>query len=425
MPLAASLTASVWSIRERWVDPQLKELRLSGKLQSPTAIRIPMLKYYESLAAHPTSSSSLCRWCTAFACAALLAGCSDSPTDAMTDSLTSGGAAGDTAAAGAMNVGGNPGGAPGGDSSAGANPGGAPMGGGADVGGMPDLGTGGETAGAGGELSEGGAAGEQAEGGAAGEGGDNPPTMSQGCGAMTWPDSDRYTIESSGMQREYVLDIPDGYDPNQPYRLFLTWHWRGGNANDVVNGAGNASRGAYYGLKERSEGTAIFVSPEGLVDNGVTGWANPGGRDIQFLKDMLDQLNSELCIDQDRIFSTGFSYGGMMSLSVGCSMGGVVRAIAPMAGAIFSGCEGGDLPVAFWGSHAPGDSVVDIDLGRAGRDEFLSRNGCGQESTPVENGCESYEGCETGYPVVWCEFSGDHFTPDYAPDATWEFFSQF
>jgi poly(3-hydroxybutyrate) depolymerase len=250
--------------------------------------------------------------------------------------------------------------------------------------------------------------------------------LSPGCGADTWPTNDRYTIESSAMMREYVLDVPTDYDPNRAYRLVFGWHWRGGNADNVVNGSGEAARGAYYGLKSRSNGSAIFVSPEGLVDNGVSGWANPQGRDIEFLRDMLDRLNAELCIDQERIFSTGFSYGGMMSFAVGCAMGGVVRAIAPMAGALISGCEDGSAPVAFWGSHAPGDSVVGIDQGRQGRDEFLQRNGCDTQTQPAEpDGCVAYQGCASGYPVTWCEFSGDHYTPDFAPDATWDFFSQF
>lgn len=307
--------------------------------------------------------------------------------------------------------------------------GGASEGGAAGSGGAGGEDNVGGSAGTGGATGTGGAGGTMGASGAptAGAGGDDSgPSQSAGCGADNRPENGRHTVQSSGMAREYVLDVPTDYDPNNPYPLYFTWHWRGGNANDVVNGAGEASRGPYYGLKQRSNGSAIFVSPEGLVDSGVTGWANPQGRDIQFLRDMLDQINGELCIDQQRIFSTGFSYGGMMSHAVGCAMGDVFRAIAPMAGAQFSGCENGDAPVAFWGSHAPGDSVVGIDQGRQGKDEFVQRNGCSNTTTPVQpNGCVSYEGCQEGYPVIWCEFSGDHFTPDFAPDATWEFFSQF
>jgi poly(3-hydroxybutyrate) depolymerase len=36
---------------------------------------------------------------------------------------------------------------------------------------------------------------------------------------------------------------------------------------------------------------------------------------------MLERFEGELCIDQSRMFSTGWSYGGMMSLAVGCARG--------------------------------------------------------------------------------------------------------
>lgn len=272
----------------------------------------------------------------------------------------------------------------------------------------------------------GGAGGGAAGAAQAGQGGGGGAAASAGCAKQQWPASKRYTIQSGGKARDYVLDVPDDYDSKKPYRLVFGWHWRGGNADNVVKGSGNASRGPYYGLKALASKSAIFVAPEGLVDDGVTGWANPNGRDITFLSDLLTQLKGELCIDQDRIFSTGFSYGGMMSIAVGCAMGNVFRAVAPMAGAAFSGCADGTAPVAFLGTHAPGDGVVGIDEGRSARDTFLSRNGCGSQTHAVEpSQCLTYEGCKAGYPVTWCEFSGDHFTPDFAPQTVWSFFSQF
>jgi hypothetical protein len=98
-----------------------------------------------------------------------------------------------------------------------------------------------------------------------------------------------------------------------------------------------------------------------------------------------------------------------------------------MAGSLWSGCEDGSAPVAFWGSHAdPLDSVVAPSAGRDARDVFLERNGCSDQTTPTDpSPCVTYQGCQAGYPVTWCEFPGDHFTPDFAPEAVWSFFAQF
>jgi hypothetical protein len=46
---------------------------------------------------------------------------------------------------------------------------------------------------------------------------------------------------------------------------------------------------------------------------------------------MLDKINGGLCIDQQRIFSTGFSFGGMMSHTLPFEFD-VFRAVAPCSG---------------------------------------------------------------------------------------------
>jgi poly(3-hydroxybutyrate) depolymerase len=267
-------------------------------------------------------------------------------------------------------------------------------------------------------MSGGGAGpGGSAGGGAGGSGGAAP---AMGCGASPLA-SGRASIDVSGTMREYVLKLPDGYDPSEPYKLIFAWHWRGGQANDVVSGG--IIGGPYYGLEQRSQGSAIFVSPEGID----MGWANTNGRDIAFLRAMLDLFNSRLCIDQERIFSTGFSYGGMMSDAIGCEMADVFRAIAPNSGALYSGCrEPNDDPIAVLLMHGNNDTVVPLADGQAARDKFLERNQCGSTTQPDDpSPCVEYEGCTDGYPVVYCEFSGGHTPWSSAPDTVWKFFDQF
>lgn len=290
-------------------------------------------------------------------------------------------------------------------------------GGGAGTGGTGASGTGasGAVTGSGGSGANGGA-GTSGSAGSAGTGG---ATTSSGCGSPTAPEDGVLSIEVDGMSRDYTLKVPDNYDASHPYPLVFGWHWRGGSMNDV---AGTGFQGGYYGLEELADGSAIFVAPDGIDD----GWANTGGRDIAFLDAMLERFKSQLCIDESRIFSTGFSYGGMMSFAVGCARGDVFRAIAPMSGALYSGCEGGEAPVAMWGAHGDNDDVVPLTDGQAGLQEFLDRNGCGTATMPTDpSPCVTYEGCAAGVPVTWCEFSGGHSPPNFAADAIWEFFSQF
>ena len=142
---------------------------------------------------------------------------------------------------------------------------------------------------------------------------------------------------------------------------------------------------------------------------------------------MIERLEFDYCVDTGRIFSTGFSYGGIMSFTIACEMSDVFRAIAPMSGAMFSGCRNGAVhSIAMWGSHGISDTVVSIDSGRAGRDVVLSANHCGTETTPIDpSPCLSYQGCDPGYPVTWCEFDGGHTPPSFANAAISDFFQSF
>ncbi|HEY7370719.1 MAG TPA: Ricin and poly(3-hydroxybutyrate) depolymerase fusion [Polyangia bacterium] len=269
-----------------------------------------------------------------------------------------------------------------------------------------------------------------AMGGITGTGGASP---SAGCG-QTPPASMRTSIDVSGMTREYILSVPSNYNPNTPYRLIFAWHPWGGSAQQVA-GTGNSG---YYGLKGSSNNQAILVAPEGLDfgGNGL-GWGNTNGQDIAFLQAMLALFKSQLCVDQNRIFSAGFSFGGMMSNAVGCAA--LARAIAPMAGnSTVSGCTAGTQPVAYMGFHGTHDSVVDISGGRTARDVFVKRNGCSSQTVPSSPSwcdgiasnyqpctCVDYQGCMPGYPVTWCEYNADHQAAPNSGPTLWSFFSQF
>ena len=299
-------------------------------------------------------------------------------------------------------------------------------GGGSGLGGHGMTGSGGRSGGA---TGQGGSS--AGTGATTGAGGAASPTA--GCG-MAAPASMRYSIDVSGMTREYILSVPSNYDPNHPYLLIFAWHPWGGSAMQV---AGNGSSG-YYGLKGTSNNQAILVAPEGLDfgGNGL-GWGNTNGQDIAFLNAMLALFKSQMCIDQNRIFSAGFSFGGMMSNAVGCA--GLARAVAPMAGnSTVSGCLAGTQPVAYMGFHGTHDSVVDISGGRTARDIFVKRNGCSSDTTPSSPSwcdgiasnyqpctCVDYQGCMPGYPVTWCEYNADHQAAPNSGTTLWKFFTQF
>jgi predicted esterase len=229
------------------------------------------------------------------------------------------------------------------------------------------------------------------------------------------------SLDVGGTARTYYVQLPKNYSPSVPYRLIFQFHPWGGSADQALT---------MYGLNSASGiPDAIYVTPQGLDagDNGP-GWANTNGTDIAFTKAMLADVQGKYCIDDSRIFSVGFSYGGMMSFAVACEMSDVFRAIAPMSGALYSdpSCKGTGHPIAMWGSHGTNDTVVPIDNGRAARDKVLLQNHCSAQTMPVDpSPCVTYQGCDAGYPVTWCEWDGPHGIPSFGSKSIVAFLQQF
>jgi polyhydroxybutyrate depolymerase len=312
---------------------------------------------------------------------------------------------------GTLSAGSSSGGAGGIAGMSGSASGGAPVGGASGTGGA--SGSGGAGAASGGSSA--GGSGMAGTGGASGTG-------SPGCGSTSPLTSGTFMENIDGTNRRWTVDVPNDYDENKKYKLIFVWHPLGGSGSQVANGG-------YDGLKSRSEGTAVFATADGLNGSNAeasgTGWWNANGGDMKLVQAMLDKINDGLCIDQDRIFSTGFSFGGMMSYSVGFQFD-VFRAVAPCSGktGVIDYENNNTAPLPIMAFHGNSDTFVATSLGKAFLDLYAARNNCGTQTEPVSpNGCVEYQGCDA--PTTWCLFSGGHTTWSEEPAAIWKFFSQF
>jgi poly(3-hydroxybutyrate) depolymerase len=269
-----------------------------------------------------------------------------------------------------------------------------------------------------------------------------PAAGTAGCGKAPTLSSGTHTIQSSGQTRSYILRVPANYDNNHPYRLVFGFHWVGGTANDVDSGGTDGYNWSYYGLRKLADADGngtIFVAPQGINN----GWGNSNGQDVTFTDDMLNQLESGLCVDSGLVFSSGFSYGGAMTYALACARPTVFRAVAVYSGANLSGCNPGTGPVAYIGLHGLRDGTLPIADGRALRDTFVRNNGCTPQNPPepaygsLTHIVTAYSGCKPGYPVTWAAFDGAGHDPGpidgctcdgwhtWTSGVVWSFFTQF
>jgi poly(3-hydroxybutyrate) depolymerase len=220
-----------------------------------------------------------------------------------------------------------------------------------------------------------------------------------------------------------MLDVPTGYDATKLYRLIFVWHPLGGSGSQIVSGGFN-------GLKSLANNTAVFATADGLngsnSETSGTGYWNANGGDMKLLQTMLDKINAGLCIDQQRIFSTGFSFGGMMTYTVGFQFKNVFRAVAPCSGktGVITYDDNNEDPLAIMAFHGDKDTFVATALGKAFFDMYAKRNKCGTQTKAVDpSPCVQYQDCVV--PSIWCEFPGQHEQWSQEPAAIWKFFSQF
>jgi poly(3-hydroxybutyrate) depolymerase len=328
------------------------------------------------------------------------------------------------------------------------------MGMGMGMGGRAGRGMGGATMGGGGRAGSAGTsstagAGPAGAGGMSGSGGmSNSTGMSAGCGKAPTIASNMYnngqhiSITAANMQRRYILNVPANYDNTHPYRLIIAYHELNGNDDEMY-------KNKYYHLLPLSDDSTIFVAPNGqkngasCSDASGCGWPNSNNSDLALADAVVAELEQNFCIDTNRIFATGWSYGGSMSYKTACERplgggtNGFVRAIAVYSGSQLSGNCTPKTPVAYYASHGTHDSVLNYDNGVGLAQNFSTANGCTwMTPTKVTSGahvCTNLMGCKAGYPLEFCSFNGDH-TPD--PDNgqsgnsweyqnVWDFLKQF
>jgi poly(3-hydroxybutyrate) depolymerase len=387
----------------------------------------------------------------------LLAGCSSQGGKAGNDgSPGTGGLGSGGAAAGA---GGSSGGSKGGTSSGGTIGSGGEAGTGGTIGsGGSAAGSGGRTGGSAGAIGGGGGT-TLGTGGGAGTGGTSGSTTIPGCNGNatppTSPSSGYLTIDVNGTSREYVLELPTGYDGNTPQPVLFAFHGTTSNGQQFI--------GNYYGgVRKAAAGRVILVAPSGLVRNGQTGWVGSGGIeqvDIDFFDALVAQLRANYCVDPGRIFSMGHSAGAMMSNQLGCVRSDVLRGVGPFAGAgpmEYGGTKCGGKVAAFIG-HNPkeGDPtecakfdggvcpwvVKWATTGWPTTQFWIKKNGCtppdampteafpGDSKTGNPLPCQTLAGCDPSYPLTLClydyssQWDGPHAFPvEWGAKAVTDFF---
>ena len=261
------------------------------------------------------------------------------------------------------------------------------------------------------------------------------------------------TIVSSGMTRRYLLYVPKTYDPSKPTPLLISMH---------PGGAWPAAEMHISGWNEIAEQHGfIVVYPAG--SGAFSGGSSRGphsfhmgprslGREVRFISDLINKLETEYNVDPTRIYADGMSNGGGMAFALSCRLFDRIAAVGSVAGAQtldWESCaDSKPVPtVAFHGTADPlapydgGTSPISPGLFPSIRDwaaRVARRNQCKGEpsDTRVTTSVRrlAYTNCAENADVVLYTIEGGEPLPEWmagrtsreinASSVMWEFFVQ-
>ena len=229
------------------------------------------------------------------------------------------------------------------------------------------------------------------------------------------------TLDFQGQARTYQLYVPAGYDGTRAVPVVFNFHGYGSNALQQM------VYGDFKPLADRD--TFLIVAPDGQGDRRHFNLGRESGLqdDVAMVGALLDHLESTLCVDLKRVYSTGMSDGGAMTSVLACREFDRFAAFGAVAVIFFiPGC-GGSAPVAITAFMGTDDAVVPFNGGpinccggavigsapdaMAG---WAAHDGCAIEFSDEQIGTDvrkrTWAGCQPGGEVVFYIVDGGGHT---------------
>lgn len=247
-----------------------------------------------------------------------------------------------------------------------------------------------------------------------------PSGPTAGCGKANQDEPNRdilHNITVNGVARRYWTKVPESYNGSTP--MPVVFYGPGCGASGV--------EGAPLDASIRNSAIRVFIIGTGSCFS--TGDVEP---ETGYFNAVLDEVQANYCTDQGKVFLSGYSSGGWLSMLLACTAGDRITAIGTAAGGFRprEGCKGNPAAMFHAGTNDTANPITRLDNGvnygsSAGRDNLIERNGCSLETKewdPAFPYCQEYIGCSS--PVVWCQQNVGHSNgEEVARTGWWKFWS--
>jgi polyhydroxybutyrate depolymerase len=169
------------------------------------------------------------------------------------------------------------------------------------------------------------------------------------------------TLVHDGIDREYIIYIPNSYDETSATPILFNFHGFGGSASQFINDADMRA--------EAEANSFILVYPQGSCLNGASHW-NPcpidgdnksTADDVGFVEAMISEISSQYNLDMERIYAAGYSNGGMMAYGLANYKSDLIAAVASVSGTMLNCTGPTSHPMPVVHLHGTSDGVIPYD----------------------------------------------------------------
>lgn len=246
-------------------------------------------------------------------------------------------------------------------------------------------------------------------------------------------------VELDGVERTYHIHLPPNFSKDESAPLVLVLHGGNGEGLKFDEGATNGTL-----TQAADERGVVLVFPDGIDNQWCDGRSehlNPERDcakvdDVAFISALIDKMVQDDGIDPTRVYVTGISNGGFMSVRLAMDLSEKLAAVAPVAAQLSVALEdqSPQLPISIMIVNGTADPLVPFEGGQVrvvsfgrSRGEIVSTaatierfrrfNGCEQtpeivnlpDSDPDDGtavSIETYSGCQAGTEVILVKIIG-------------------
>ena len=230
------------------------------------------------------------------------------------------------------------------------------------------------------------------------------------------------TLDHGGVMRRYYLHVSPSAESSAP--LVVNMH--GFLSNPTMQSDWSEMIGA------ADPRGVIVVHPEGLDNSWNAGSccgnsSGAGVDDVGFIRAVVEDVASAVCVDPQRVYATGLSNGGFMSNRLACEAADLFAAVAPVVGALripYEECVP-ERPMPVFAFNGVQDPLVPIADGESTIDRWVEIDGCDPEPIVEEldgGTCRTWTGCDGDGDVRMCTLDPmGHCWPGHRPDMCYAF----